>query len=108
MPLCTYYHDYEVENYKKVSDDELNELLQEVRKIDSNYYLMEKDHAQLSLWFTKPKTIKFYTVLYRTQHNEYQILNLCRNGLDISNSDSIVGAYFMGFLNGNRKSRATK
>lgn len=103
MPLCTYYDTYEVEKFKQVSDPELNELLQEVRNIDDGYYIVEGDYIEDRGWFLKPRKYKIYTVLYHIQHNEYQVLNLSQNGLDIDVNISVVGAYFIGFLNGNRK-----
>lgn len=102
MPLCTYYND--VENFKKVSDPDLNELFQEVRAIDNRYYIREYEHTQNRGWFVKPKTIKYYAVLYHIHSTEYQQLNLCNDGLDVYPNSSIVGAYLIGFLNGNRKS----
>ena len=104
MPLCTYYLNHEVEKYKKVSDPDLNELLQEVRAIDDGYYIVEGDSPTNWLWFFKSKKHKIYTVFYHIQHNEYQVLNLCKDGLDIDVNANIVGAYLLGFLNGNRKS----
>jgi len=104
MPLCTYYLDYEVEKYKNVSDPDLNELFQEVRAIDDGYYIVEGDYVENWLGFFKSKKHKIYTVLYHIKHNEYQVLNLCKDGLDIDVNANVVGAYLIGFLNGNRKS----
>ena len=101
--LCTYYDNYEVEKFKKVSDPELNELFQEVRNIDDGYYIIESDYTENKWWFVKAKKHKIYTMLYHIKHNEYQVLNLSQNGLDIDINTSIVGAYLIGFLNGNRK-----
>lgn len=104
MCLCTYYNDYEIEKYKKVSDPDINDLLQAVRDIDPGYYITEEDYTEKGGWFTKPKTTKLYSILYHIRSTEYQVLNLCRDGLDIYPNDSIVAAYLIGFLNGNRKS----
>lgn len=104
MPLCAYYNTYEVEHFKKVSDPELNELFQEVRNIDSGYYIIEHDYTENRGWFIKPRKYKIYTVLYHILNNEYQVLNLNQSGLEIDSNISVVGAYLIGFLNGNRKS----
>lgn len=102
MPLCTYYND--VENFKKVSDPDINDLLQEVRSIDDRYYIREHEYVENRVWFLKPKTIKYYSVLYHIHSTEYQELNLCNDGFDVYPNSSIVAAYLIGFLNGNRKS----
>lgn len=102
MPLCTYYND--VENFKQVSDPDLNELFQEVRSIDNGYYIREHEYTENRGWFLKPKTTKCYSVLYHIHSTEYQQLNFCNNGLDVYPNSSIVAAYLIGFLNGNRKS----
>lgn len=102
MRLCTYYND--VENFKQVSDPDLNELFQEVRAIDDRYYIREHEYTQNRGWFLKPKTITYYSVLYHIHSAEYQQLNLCHDGFDVYPNSSIVGAYLIGFLNGNRKS----
>jgi hypothetical protein len=102
MPLCTYYND--VENFKKVSDPDINDLLQEVRSIDNRYYIREHEYLENRGWFFKPKTRKYYSILYHIHSTEYQELNLCNDGFDVYPNSSIVAAYLIGFLNGNRKS----
>lgn len=110
MPLCTYYLDHEIEKYKNVSDSDLNELFQEVRSIDDSYYIAEGDRVENRWWFFKSKKHKIYTVFYHIKHNEYQVLNLSKDGLAlfktlyIDVNANVVGAYLIGFLNGNRKS----
>jgi hypothetical protein len=103
MPLYTYYDTHTVEKFKKVSDPELNELFQEVRNIDDGYYIKTIEGEENRGWFVKPRKYKIYTILYHSRNNEYQVLNLSQDGLDIDINTSIVGAYLIGFLNGNRK-----
>ena len=104
MVLCKYFNTDEVEKYKNVSDPDLNELLQQVRAIDDGYYIAEEDYAENRWWYEKPKKRKIYTLFHHMKHNEYQVLNLCKDGLDIDVNVNVVGAYLLGFLNGNRKS----
>ncbi len=104
--IVSYYHEHELESAKRVSDLELNELLQEVRKKDNRYYLIEKEYVFKKWWFSKPLKKKLYTLLYNTNTIECQIINFCQDhdySINTSVSKSYIHALFCGFLNGYKK-----
>lgn len=100
--MVSYYNDSELEKAKTVTDKELNELLQEVRAKDDNFYLQERNHI-INKWFRKPVEKTYYTLLYRTYSFECQIVNFCQDhecSINGTVSKSYIYTLFCGFLNG--------
>lgn len=101
--IVSYYNKNELEAVKKVSDKELNELLQEIRQKDDRYYLIEKKISISNGWFKKPTEKIGYTLLFNTHSSECQIVNFYQeHGLSINNtvSKSYIYTFFLGWLNG--------
>lgn len=101
--ITSYYNKSELEAAKKVSDKELNELLQELRGIDDRYYLIEKNITVKNGWFKKPSEIFCYTLLFRISGMECQIINFCQDhewSINTTVSKSYIHTLFCGYING--------
>jgi len=100
--MVSYYNENELEAAKKVSDKELNELLQEVREVDSRYYLQERN-VTTKKWLRKPITRTLYTLLYNVGGMECQIINFCQDhewSINGTVTKSYIHTLLCGFLNG--------
>jgi hypothetical protein len=105
MAIVSYYDEHELEKVKTVSNEELNELLLEVREKDDRYYLEEKTFM-IKKWFRKPMKKTFYTLLFNTGGCECQIINFCQDrdwSINTSVPKSYITTYFYGFLNGYKR-----
>ena len=103
MPACTYLTDEEVKRYSSVSDKELDELLQELRAVDDSWAIQETTAIKKGFW--KNTEVKHYTLYYKVQHPEWQVINLATpNGGSVFhyelNSREFIMNYIMGVLNG--------
>lgn len=115
MPACTYISDSEVDPMKKVLDNELNELFQEVNlKFPDKYFLSEHEvfRKRNGFWRKMKGEIR-YTMYVRIENKnmkrghtfEYQVFNFPpENGSSINSSGSKdhVMMYFFGLLNGSK------
>lgn len=101
--MTTFYNDNELEGYKTVQDKELDELLQEVRqKFDNKYFLIENKYT-IKKWLKKPEIKTFYTLLYRYNNIECQVINFCREhdgSINTGVPKSYIHTLFCGLLNG--------
>lgn len=103
--MSTYYNDYELEKFKSVTNKELNELLQEVRKIDDRYYLQENLHITKKL-FRKPVECLYYTLIFKYNGIECQIVNFAQDNkysINMGVTASYIFTYFFGLLTGLNK-----
>lgn len=99
--ITAYYTDNELEKAKSVSDKELNELLQEVRQIDSRFYLVEQKFVS-KRWFRKPIEKIGYTLL-ADLGGECQVINFCQDhdwSINGTVSKSYIYTFFLGYING--------
>ena len=106
--MVSYYNDNELEKAKTVTDKELNELLQEVRAKDDNYYLQERK-ITTKKWFKKPVEKTYYTLLFRIYSCECQIINFCQDheySINGTVTKSYIYTLFCGFLNGYKSALA--
>jgi len=109
--MCSYYDEHTLERAKSVEDKELNELLQEVRKIDESYYLQENKKVVKRGIFKKPIEKTSYTVLKKLRGDECQIINFCQDtewSINSSVSKSYIHTLFCGFLNGSKSTLRNK
>lgn len=74
MPFCSYFNPTDLRIASRVEDPEVNELLQEVRKILPNYYLRTHDFCIENNLFRKPKFETFYNFFNMIDSVEGQIL----------------------------------
>jgi hypothetical protein len=98
MPCFTYLTDYEIALYSKVEDKELNELYQEIRKIDKDWLLSE---SKETIGFFQKKEITIYR-LYYNFGNEVQAINF-NSELGYTENKNMIMNYFYGYLNGYKK-----
>ncbi len=97
--LCTYFNEQDFIRYSKVDDEDVNELLQEVREKFPRYYLQE-------FKFEKRKFLKKIEIIRFSVYIEI-------NGMEVQNlllpteliSKESVMAFFYGLLNGIEKTR---
>ena len=100
MTVTTFLNDYEKKTYVAVGDKEVNELFQEVRKIDNRYLLQEQIRVEKK--FLRKPIITTHYILYfdylAPQSDwDIQIVNLDHH------SKEVVCSYFYGFLSGNKQ-----
>jgi len=102
MPVTTFLNDYEKKTFIVVSDKEVNELLQEVRKIDDRFLLQEQI-VITKKFLREPVVTKQYTLYFDylapNSNWDIQIINLDHN------SKEVVCSYFYGFLAGTKRKR---
>lgn len=102
--IVSYYTKNELEAAKTVSDKELNELLQEIRKKDDRYYLIEKKYTIKNGWVKSSIEERIgYTLLFNTHACECQIVNFCQDhdqSINTTVSKSYIHVLFCGWLNG--------
>ena len=103
MPCVTYLSDSQIKSYSSVTDTELNELFQEVRKIDDNWLVEER--IETIGFFKKRTTINYH--LYYNLGGEVQVIFLA-SGLQDNGNKDIIMLYFYGFLNGYRTGMRNK
>ena len=104
--MVSYYNESELEAAKKVSDKELNELLQEIREKDDRYYLIERKFTIKNGWFKKPTEKIGYTLLFNAYSCECQIVNFCQDhewSINGTVSKSYIHTLFCGWLNGYKR-----
>lgn len=107
MPICSYYQDYELDNAKTVLDKDLNELLQELRAIDDNWFVTERKHYT-HRWFRKPTESTHYELLHRLGRGpECQIINFASEGSSINTSPgkSSIMNFIFGYLAGFKQTK---
>lgn len=109
MPAITFLSVQEMKRYGRVTDPELNIMLQEVREIDSGYLIQETSRVKKSTrWFTwkseEDPIEKVYHLYYSIDDVEVQILNLYMDNAPGSvfayATKEMVMNYLMGILNG--------
>ena len=109
--VCSYYNENELEKAKQVTNSELNELLQDVRKKDDRYYLQEQKYTTKKGWFKKPSEKIGYTLLFNLGGMECQIISFCQdhewsiNGIV---SKSYIHTLFCGWLTGFKEGEKRK
>jgi hypothetical protein len=104
MPITTFLNDLEKKTFVAVSDKELNELFQEVRKIDNRFLLQERV-VVYRRFLRKPIISTVYTLYFDylapKSNWDIQIISLGENDIFGSGSNkNLVCAYFYGFLSG--------
>lgn len=109
MAICTYLNQNEIEEWRKVSDEDVNELLQDVNKETGNKYFLKavnivKRRGWFTSWFLSPVKETFYTIYIDFGHlPEVQVMNFYMpGGSSINTSIPKAGiiAYFLGVLAG--------
>lgn len=109
--ITAYYTKSELEAATKVSDKELNELLQEIREKDDRFYLIERKISFKPGLFKKPTELTNYTLLLNTGNMECQMVNFCQDfdySINIKVSKSYIYTFFVGWLNGYKRVDETK
>lgn len=92
MPAFTYLSDSEKEEYSKIEDKDLRELVEEVKnKVNVTYYVSKKIYLHNRL-FRKPKEEVIY-YLYADMVHEVQCINIGGRLEDLM-------TYFYGIVNG--------
>lgn len=95
MGMYTWLNDNEFEIYKKLSDDALNEVYQEVRNIFPRVFINERKFVKKK-WLGKEEVKFEYTVYVRTSSNDNEV-----RVMNMSFSDrELVMNFLYGLLNG--------
>lgn len=105
--ISTFYTKDELYSYKSVTDPELNELFQEIRSLESNYYLKEMTFQSRKKFMRKKSPdITRYELLYDCGCGECQIINFNQDHEGSINtwvSKSYIMTLFLGWLNGYKR-----
>lgn len=104
MGIYTYINDSDRERWSKVEDKELNDLFQEVRKLDKRFLLSCNDILVKRSWFRKPIIKKVYC-LYIDMGGDAKCVNFAQEHLWSINTDvakSYIMTYFFGYITGRR------
>lgn len=100
--MYTYFNDFEIQAFTKVTDVLVNELFQEVRSLNEKYYLEEYVTVKKKL-FKKPEEKKIYNLYYKVADGHYQIVNFPpgeKSSININVDKNTILSYLMGYLNG--------
>lgn len=102
MPITTYLSNAERESWNFVDDKDINEIFQDVRKID-NRWLIETRPFVVKKFF-KTKTVVLYSLYYDFVH-EAQIINFPPESSESCSINTIIGkssimSYLLGLLAG--------
>jgi hypothetical protein len=102
MGMYTWLSEGQFEEYSKVSDQELNEILQEVRSLMPNVYVQESQVSTCKGMFYPVVKKTVYSVYSRTitGQEEVRVLNIKTTDKDY------VANYLFGLLNGYRAAAA--
>ncbi len=107
--MCTYLSNSEKENYSKVSDPELNQLFQRVRKdLSGKRIYIHEYTTTIKRWFNHPIIKKSYEVYWDAHESAYpevQIMNFYPDNEYQSTLNSVVSKpvvmnYLYGILSG--------
>lgn len=102
MAICTYLRQDEFEKYTKVTDTDINELLQEVRRdITSKILIQERVFIKKRV-FRKDLPTTLYAVYYDLGNPEVQMINFCGNteGFNTYILKSTLINYLLGIIAG--------
>lgn len=105
--ITTWISEHEVKEYSQVTDEELNELFQEVRKLFKNTYLLQENRIDTRNFWRKllgdtNPNIVVYT-LYVGSGIDYQVINFCQDhswSINTGVRKSYIMTYFFGLING--------
>lgn len=90
--MCTYLDKQEKQKYSTVTDAEVNDLLQKIRKQTNKLYIKEYSTI-IKRWFAHPIIKKSYEVYWDRFENEYpevQIMNFYPEHDHVSSLNSVV------------------
>jgi len=108
--MFSYYSEYDLETGKTVADPDLNEILQDVRKLDDRIYVLERPVSYRRNWFSPVVTKTLYSLIVETNNPECQIINFCQDsgaGIHSYVSKAHVYNYLIVFFNGYNKNKQT-
>lgn len=101
MCIFTYLSDSEIN--KSTSNEEINELMVEVRRITREDFQVIEREFETKSWF-QPKKIKKYELLVKSCMGDYQVINFYRehsnSSIGIMNEADLVIAFLQGVLAG--------
>jgi hypothetical protein len=110
MPAVTYLHQHEALAWRTVPDDkDCDELLQEVRKITGDEWVIQVTTHQTKKTLWRPsREVKFYTLYFGMPNGvEWQVVNLITPGSDSGSvfspsefSRELTMNFLMGMRNG--------
>jgi hypothetical protein len=103
MAITTYLNPHEMDQYSHVSDEPLDKLYQDVRKLSNGRMLIQERNIEIKRLFRKPIKKTLYTLYHYHGSAEVQIINFHQDHDWSINTDvtaSYIYAYFYGYFNG--------
>lgn len=109
--MTSFFNESELEKMTTVPDQDLNELLQEVRlKFDNKYFVAERKFTTKRFLRKPIVTLRYMVLLQLRNDSECQVVNFCQDHNYSINSyvtKSYVYTLFCGLLNGFDKGKET-
>lgn len=107
MPIFTYFTEIELEKYKQVTNETINELFQEVRQFDNRLHIKEIAYPVEKHFFRPDSPAETRYNIYCVNGCEAQILNFPVPHTDTKFRNGYCAAqtitYLFGLLNGHDK-----
>lgn len=97
--MCTWLRDDEFKKFETVGDEYINGLLQEVRSLADNRYLLQEKEGFRKTWLGKPKPYALYTLYIWLQGSEVHVVNFCQDH-EWSINSTVTKSYMVTFLLG--------
>jgi hypothetical protein len=107
MAMYTFINDQDIERWSSVEDSEINELLQDARKINHAILIYTWHTPGIKRLFKKAKPLILYSIRIDDGKNQAHILNFPSDVSGSSINTYLTKAqtmiYLYGFLNGSRQ-----
>jgi len=99
MGAYTYINDQDIINWRKVEDDDVNEIFQEAREYDDSL-MITQNYVEKWRLFKKPLRIKHFSVYHQSRHLGGNFSYEARFQASGSGEKRVVLAYLYGIMNG--------
>lgn len=101
MAMYTYINDQDIENWSKVEDGDLNQLLQEARRLNPGMLISVIVRPVRHKWYKKARYVTLYSVRYHDHRYEARIVNFAQDhSHEWSINEYVTKSYVMNYLYG--------
>lgn len=105
MPLTTYVNETQARVWRNVDDKEMNAILQDLRTVSGEDWLIKSNYYFVKEGWFKPKRLLIHYTLMVDVHGEFQVISLCG---DRESTRQDVINYMLGYAAGCLYSRTIK
>jgi hypothetical protein len=100
MGCYLYINDQDRVNWRKVTDKEINEVLQEALQYDKSLMISEHYYLERKKIFSKKEKVYFYSVYHESFNDNGRSHYEAREQLSAGGNKRVVLAYLYGIING--------